>query len=171
MKNILRGVSIFFVATIVVLIVLDMSGNNVRKGETATIANSATYDAIRVKLSENITDEEELVAEVIKQVALSKQSDSDIKIQILGIDAENGMLDVNIIQTIRHVNGKTTTTEERRTVILEEETVPDAYASSFNSLDDSGVLENSDNSNITEETKDSQNTGNIDEDKSNSVEE
>lgn len=123
MKNIFRGIGFFIVTVLVVLIVLDMSGQSVRKTETNTLANNAPYNAIRVKVNGqyDIDNIDELVAEVVKEIVLSKETDSKIQIQVLGIDSENGMLDINIIQYIHHVNGKITTTEERRTVILEEE--------------------------------------------------
>lgn len=121
MKHIVRGAFTFFIVTLLVLIVLDMGSNGVIKTETATLANNATYEAIKVKANGaySIDSMDELVAEAIKDIVMSKQADSEIKVQVLGIDAEEGMIDLNVIQTVKHLNGKESVTEQRRTVILE----------------------------------------------------
>lgn len=122
MKIIIRGAFTFLAITLLVLIGLDMSSNNVRKTETSTLANNSTYQPIKILVNGtyDINNIDELTAEVVKEIVTNKESDSDIKIQILGIDAENGMLDLNVIQTVKHLNGEKTTTEQRRTVILEK---------------------------------------------------
>lgn len=111
----------FIAIVLVVIICSDIGSSAVRDTETSTIANNSTYNSIRVLANGtyDVNSMDDLVAEAIKDIVLTKQTDSDIKVQVLGVDAENGMIDLNVIQTINHANGKVTTSEERRTVILE----------------------------------------------------
>ena len=110
---------LFLTCVLLLLVITDMNGTNVKKNETNTLANIASYQSVLSSKDENMT-EEKMIEEAVKQVVYNKESDSDIKIQVLGIDAENGMIDLNVIQTIHHANGQTSTTEERRTVILDD---------------------------------------------------
>ena len=110
---------LFLTCVLLLLVITDMNGTNVKKNETNTLANIASYQSVLSSKDENMT-EEKMIQEAVKQVVYNKESDSDIKIQVLGIDAENGMIDLNVIQTIHHANGQTSTTEERRTVILDD---------------------------------------------------
>lgn len=122
MKILIRGAFIFIGITLLVITVLDMSTSNVRKTETSNLANNAAYQSVKIMAngSYSINNIDELVTEAVKDIVMNKETDSDIKIQVLGVDAENGMIDLNVIQTIKHLNGKETTTSERRTVILEK---------------------------------------------------
>lgn len=110
---------LFLTCVLLLLVITDMNGTNVKKNETNTLANIASYQSVLSSKDENKT-EEKMIEEAVKQIVYNKESDSDIKIQVLGIDAENGMIDLNVIQTIHHTNGQTSTTEERRTVILDD---------------------------------------------------
>ena len=110
---------LFLTCVLLLLVITDMNGTNVKKNETNTLANIASYQSVLSSKDENMT-EEKMIQEAVKQIVYNKESDSDIKIQVLGIDAENGMIDLNVIQTIHHANGQTSTTEERRTVILDD---------------------------------------------------
>ena len=125
MKLLIRGAFTFFAITLLVITCLDISSSNVRETETATLANNSAYQSIKVLAngSYDINNMDELVAEAVKDIVMNKESDSDIKIQVLSVDAENGLIDLNIIQTVKHLNGKETKTEERRTVILEKKDI------------------------------------------------
>lgn len=135
MKLIIRGTFIFITVVLLTIICLDISTSNVREVETITLSNNSAYQSIKTLAngSYNIESEDELVAEAIKDIVMNKQSDSDIKIQVLNVDAENGLMDINVIQTIHHLNGKTTTSEERRTVILEKTSKENQWATGINS--------------------------------------
>lgn len=121
MKNAIRGAFLFLSISLLIIVVLDITTNGVKKTETADIANNAAYQAISTKAEgvNEIENIDELVAEAIKEIVMTKNSNASIKVQVLGIDAENGLLDINVIQTLKHSNGKETVSEERRTVILE----------------------------------------------------
>lgn len=121
MKMAIRGAFTFIVIMLVVIIGSNSSRKGVIATETATISNNAAY--IPIKMLSNgaytVSNDEDLMGEVIKEIVLNKETNADIKVQVFSIDAENGLVDLNVIQTIKHANGQSTTTEERRTVILE----------------------------------------------------
>lgn len=134
MRNIIKGVALFFSISIFILVLLDVSMGGTKHNETSDLANTAPYEALKVKLTGeyDLEDNEDLVAELVRNVVMTKYTNSDIKIQILGIDAKNGLIDINVIQTVKHSNGTTTTQEERRTVIVETEKKDAKYIFDFN---------------------------------------
>ena len=125
MRNVIKGVGYFFCISLIVITILDISLTGTKEKEVNSIANNAPYEALKVKLTGeyDLENDEDLIAELVRNVVISKYSNSDIKIQVLGIDAKNGLLDINVIQNIKHANGKVTKKEERRTVIIETEKV------------------------------------------------
>lgn len=140
MKNIFRGIALFMSISIVILCILDISSNGTKRKETSSLAESATYDALKIKLTGeyDLENNDELIGEIVRNIAINKYSNSDIKIQVLGIDAKNGFIDLNIIQYIDHANGKTTKHEERRSVIVETEKVTSKYVYDF---DNDGLVD------------------------------
>lgn len=116
--------SLLFLCIFIFFVCLsDINGQSFKINETHGISREATYYPLKQLANpyHEIESNDLLVAEVLRQVVLSKQSDCDIKVQILGVDYINGMLDVNIIQTYHHINGKEETIESRQTIIIEEE--------------------------------------------------
>lgn len=101
----------------------DINDRSFKINETHGISYDSTYYPLKQLASpyQQITSNDQLVAEVLKQVVFSKQSDCDIKVQVLGVDYINGLLDVNIIQTYQHINGQEEVIQSRQTIIIEEE--------------------------------------------------
>lgn len=123
MKLSVKFTLLFLSIFIMIICIVNMNQKSFQINETHQIANESTFYPLKQSANpyhQKMTNDE-LVAEVLRQVVLSKQSDSDIKVQILGIDVENGMLDVNIIQTFHHANGKEEQISSRKTIILEED--------------------------------------------------
>ena len=127
MNNTIKGISLFFAIAITILVLIDISSNGVVKSEAIDLATEAAYEPLNLKNNGeyDIESNDDLVAEIIRTIALNKKTDSDIKVQILGIDAKNGFVDINIIETTKHANGKKSKTEERRTVIVETQKTTD----------------------------------------------
>lgn len=125
MKIIFQAVSVFLVISFLALCSADVGASGVRKNETASLANSSTYNAMRAFTQGNykIDSDEELIAEAIIDIVMNKETDSDIEVYVMGVDREVGMIDLEIHQKINHVNGVQTTAVERRTVIVEKEDV------------------------------------------------
>ncbi len=123
MKLAVRFSFLFICMAIFFMCLADINGHSYKINETHHIAYDSTYYPLKQLATpyHQITSNEQLIAEALKQVVLSKESDCDIKVQILGVDYINGLLDVNIIQTYTHLNGQEEVIQSRQTIIIEEE--------------------------------------------------
>lgn len=122
MKMIIKGGVMVFAAFLLVICIMDSGTSVIRRNETAQIAEKAAYESVNAVKNESteINSDQEMIAEIVKNVILEYNSNSDIVVKIISIDTRNGMVDLEIDQTFTHANGFTETTSERRTVILED---------------------------------------------------
>lgn len=122
MKMIIKGGVMVFAAFLLVICLMDSGTSVVRRNETAQIAEKAAYESVNAVKNESteINSDQEMIAEIVKNVILEYNSNSDIVVKIISIDTRNGMVDLEVDQTFTHANGFTETTSERRTVILED---------------------------------------------------
>lgn len=122
MKMIIKGGVMVFAAFLLVICIMDSGTSVIRKNETAQIAEKAAYESVNAVKNESteINSDQEMIAEIVKNVILEYNSNSDIVVKIISIDTRNGMVDLEVDQTFTHANGFTETTSERRTVILED---------------------------------------------------
>lgn len=122
MKMIIKGGVMVFAAFLLVICIMDSGTSVIRRNETAQIAEKAAYESVNAVKNESteINSDQEMIAEIVKNVILEYNSNSDIVVKIISIDTRNGMIDLEVDQTFTHANGFTETTSERRTVILED---------------------------------------------------
>lgn len=122
MKMILRGAIAVFVIFIVIVCLLDTGTSVIRRNETAEIAENASYETLNAIKNEStdIGSDQEMIAEVIKNIVIKYDTNSDVEVRIISMDSRNGLLDLEIIQTFKHSNGEEEKVTERRTVILED---------------------------------------------------
>ena len=116
---ILKGGIAVFALFLLVICIMDSGTSVIRRNETATIAEVASYETLNaVKNNATaINSDQEFIAEVIKNIVLEYDTNSDVVVNIISID---GLLDLEIQQTFTHSNGAKETNVERRTVILED---------------------------------------------------
>ena len=119
---ILKGGIAVFALFLLVICIMDSGTSVIRRNETATIAEVASYETLNaVKNNATaINSDQEFIAEVIKNIVLEYDTNSDVVVNIISIDARNGLLDLEIQQTFTHSNVAKETNVERRTVILED---------------------------------------------------
>lgn len=122
MKMILKGGIAVLAVFLLVVCIMDSGTSVIRRNETATLAETATYETLNAlkNNSVEINSDQEFIAEVIKNIVLEYDTNSDIVVNIISIDSRNGLLDLEIQQTFTHSNGAKETNIERRTVILED---------------------------------------------------
>ena len=122
MKMIIKGGVMVFAAFLLVICIMESGTSVIRRNETAQIAEKAAYESVNAVKNESteINSDQEMIAEIVKNVILEYNSNSDIVVKIISIDTRNGMVDLEVDQTFTHANGFTETTSERRTVILED---------------------------------------------------
>ena len=111
------------VMTLMVLIHMSISTEAIRQNELDTSLNYAirsTMEVAKVKETYKIETEEELLAEFNKNLLTKINSDSDIEVQVLGIDLKEGFLDVKVISHFKYPTGADGQVESRKTIIFDE---------------------------------------------------
>lgn len=124
MKNAIIGATMIIVMVLLSLIHMSITTTDVRQSELDKALNSAvrtTMEIAKTKETYPIETEEEFIAEFNKNLLSSISSDSDIEVQVMGVDLEEGMLDVKVISKFKFPTGADGQVSSRKTVILDEE--------------------------------------------------
>lgn len=104
-------------------IVLTISGRSVRQAELNTSLSNAieqTMEIIYMDHTYEIQNKKEFISDFIGNLLQQINSDSDITIEILNLDLEEGLLDVKATEKYKHFTGREGIVTSRKTVILEE---------------------------------------------------
>ena len=123
MKNTIIGTTMMLVMVLMVLIHMSITAENVRQSELDMGLNYAirtTMEVAKVKETYPIGSENELIAEFNKNLLTKISSDSDIEVQVMGIDLEEGFLDVKVISKFKYPTGADGQVEARKTIIFDE---------------------------------------------------
>lgn len=105
------------------LIHMSISAENVRQNELDTAVNKAartTIEMAKSKETYEITTDEQLIEEFNNNLLTSIDSDSDIEIQIMGVDAKEGFLDVVVINHFKYPTGAEGEVRARKTILYDE---------------------------------------------------
>ena len=81
-----------------------------------------SLENLKIKKTYSIDNTDEFIADFVQNLILYIESDSEIKVEILSVDIEKGLLDVNVIETFEQPNGSTKSISCRKTVIMESYT-------------------------------------------------
>lgn len=123
MKTVIISCVLVFLLIITSLILFTVYGQNTRQNEledSLSIAVEQSLENLKINKSYSVNNTEEFIADFLENLLISIESDSDIKVEILSVDVEKGLLDVNVIETFSQPNGSTKSISCRKTVILEE---------------------------------------------------
>jgi len=124
MKNAIIGATMIIVMVLLSLIHMSITTTDVRQNELDKALNSAirtTMEIAKTKETYPIETEEEFIAEFNKNLLSSISSDSDIEVQVMGVNLEEGMLDVKVISKYKFPTGAEGKVYSRKTLILDEE--------------------------------------------------
>lgn len=66
-----------------------------------------------------INSNEEMIAHFVNLLSVSINSDSDLSVEVMGADYEEGMLDVLVTSKFKYINGKNGTLSVRKCAIFE----------------------------------------------------
>lgn len=123
MKNMVTFFTVTICLVLTVLTILTINNYQTRKNEIEeTLASSLDQAIENLKLEENKyspSEYQDFVSDLLQQILLQVNSDCDVKINILNIDLDTGILDLEVIEYYKWF-GQTKTIAERRTVVLEE---------------------------------------------------
>ena len=85
MKHTIYGISLMMITVMVIVIVMGISGKNVRKNEMETTLNTAveqSLEQLKIKGGYGIETYQELVADFNQGLLLQMESDADIRAKI-----------------------------------------------------------------------------------------
>lgn len=123
MKGTMTVTIVTLCLTLSVLIILTVNNYATRKNEieeTLSVALDQSMEALKVD-DKGYTPEkyEELVSDILQQMIFQVNSDCDLKINILTVDLDNGVVDIEAVAYYKW-GGTKRNVSVRRTIILEE---------------------------------------------------
>lgn len=124
MKTFVQAAGIFLIFVLTVLIMAGQFSKSASDTELENSLEIALEHALYVAMSENsytINDQKELAADVIHELFTTCDIEADYTIAFNVIDLENGLLDVQVTQTIHHFPLITSEVVCRKTILLDVE--------------------------------------------------
>lgn len=107
---------------IILAIVMTIGGRINRSVEIQSNLSSAMEQPVTQMMEEGEVgyDAQEAVAACMERIAVTVDTDSDIAMELYGIDAEKGVMAIKIREIFKHPNGVESETEWNRTVIYDK---------------------------------------------------
>mgnify|MGYP001027610839 CR=1 FL=1 len=127
MKNVFLGFGITICAIISIVIVMTLCGTNMRQNELNRAVDIALQDTVESQFDSktySVSSNEEFIADFIEALLVQINSDCTVKINILDVDYQKGLLSVEVIEKYKHPIGTEGEVSVKRTVIMEQYMVP-----------------------------------------------
>lgn len=122
MKQIIIIMGMAVIAMIVSMILISKESKMDRQDELNRAVSAAvkqTVKASQVYNQKDITSDKEMIAEFIQIMSTNINSDSDVSVEVMGVDYKEGMLDVLVTEKFQYLNGKSDTVSVRKCAIYE----------------------------------------------------
>lgn len=122
MKNLFYGSILLILFFITVGISLSIHGRSTRQNEMNNILSAALEQSLENAMTGSnyqITSNEEMVADFTQTLLSQVDSKSQITINVLNADIENGIFSVEIIEEFKYPNGKTGSLSYQKTAIYD----------------------------------------------------
>lgn len=123
MKNVFLSLGIGLCALISIVIIMTLSGTNMRQNELNDAVDNAMKATIENQFQENtysVASNDELVADFIQALLVQVNSDSTVEVKVLNVDYVKGLLSVEVTEKYQHPIGTFGTVSANRTVIMEQ---------------------------------------------------
>lgn len=127
MKNVFLGFGITICAIISIVIVMTLCGTNMRQNELNRAVDSALQDTVENQFDSktySTSSNDEFIADFIEALLVQINSECSIKVNVLDVDYQKGLLSVEIIEKYKHPIGTDGQVSVKRTVIMEQYSVP-----------------------------------------------
>ena len=127
MKNVFLGFGITICAIISIVIVMTLCGTNMRQNELNRAVDIALQDTVENEFDSktySVSSIEEFIADFIEALLVQINSDCTVKINVLDVDYQKGLLSVEVIEIYKHPIGTEGQVSVKRIVIMEQYTVP-----------------------------------------------
>ena len=109
MKQVIIVIGIAVLIMLVSLTILSVESKTDRQDELDRVVSAAVKQTVKDSQTPNqttITSNKEMVAQFIQNVCTSISSDGDLQVEVMGVDYEEGMLDVLVTEKFLYLNGK-----------------------------------------------------------------
>lgn len=127
MKNVFLGFGITICAIISIVIVMTLCGTNMRQNELNRAVDSALQDTVENQFDSktySVGSNDEFIADFMEALLVQINSDCIIKVNVLYVDYQKGLLSVEIIEKYKQPIGTDGQVSVKRTVIMEQYSVP-----------------------------------------------
>lgn len=127
MKNVFLGFGITICAIISIIIVITLCGTNMRQNELNRAVDSAVQDTVENQFDNktySVSSNDEFIADFIEALLVQINSDCSVKVNVLDVDYQKGLLSVEVIEKYKHPIGTDGQVCVKRTVIMEQYMVP-----------------------------------------------
>lgn len=123
MKNAIIGATILVVTLLLSMIHMSVTTEDVRQYELDTSLNSAIKTTMEVAKTKNagytIDTVEEFLDEFNKNLLSKISTDSEIEVLVMGVNLEEGLLDIKVISRFKYPTGADGEVTSRKTVIFD----------------------------------------------------
>lgn len=127
MKNVFLGFGTTICAIISIVIVMTLCGTNMRQNELNRAVDSALQDTVENQFDSktySVSSNDEFIADFMEALLVQINSNCSIKVNVLDVDYQKGLLSVEVIEKYKHPIGTEGQVSVKRTVIMEQYTVP-----------------------------------------------
>lgn len=126
MKHLQLIIGIVLTMGLTLVIVVTMAGRRGRQVEIDSNLPSAVEETVENMMLDKkytINNYNEFIADLVSNLSINMDTNSDITIEVLNADKEKGLLSIKIIEEYTHPNGNRGKVECERTVILNKATI------------------------------------------------
>lgn len=121
MKNLVLGITYTILGCITIAIIMTLYGRMERSDELERNLSSIveeTVENMMLHTDYEITDKDQFISDLVQNLSVAMETDSDIKVSIMKEDTEKGLLSVRVYENFKHPNDKDGTVSCDRTVIF-----------------------------------------------------
>ncbi len=122
MKQFITIIGIAVIVTLIAMTILSEQSRNSREDELEKAVSGAVKQTVKASHADgqtDITSNKEMVAHFVNVVSSNIKSDGKISVKVLGVDYQEGLLDVKVSETFNYLNGKEKTITVRKCAIYE----------------------------------------------------
>lgn len=148
MRNFIIGLILALITIVSISIIYTNDGRNIREQEVTNSLDTAVEGTVStlMKKTYSIDNSDQFVADMLEALVMQIDSECTLKVNVLDVDYDKGLLSVEAVETFKHPNGKTGTVSCTKTVILEHlatvtDPATDTYTVEFYIPDTSGTGE------------------------------
>ena len=136
MRNVVMMAVSAILGVLSLMIVMSLSGRSDRSMELKSNLSSVVEETVEKMLqnkSYGMEDVNQFIGDMVENLSVVLDNDSELRVSILQIDREKGILCARVTEEFKHPNGKRGKVQTEKTVILngKEEEKVQQYAVSF----------------------------------------